>query len=66
MRRPRKFKWSVRDGDREILALIGTVDAPWRLGHGPGYVTAYSYTGTWGTGSVSGSAYLEWIDVQPD
>ena len=24
MRRPRKFKWSVRDGDREILALIGT------------------------------------------
>ncbi|WP_285030265.1 DUF6670 family protein [Mycolicibacterium sp. lyk4-40-TYG-92] len=66
MRRPRKFKWAVRDGDREILALIGTVDAPWRPGHGPGYVTAYSYTGTWGTGSVSGSAYLEWIDVQPD
>ena len=65
MRRPRKFKWSVRDGGREILALIGTVDSPWRHGHGPGYAAAYSYTGTWGTGSVSGSAYLEWIDVQP-
>ncbi|MDR3660460.1 MAG: hypothetical protein P4L86_08680 [Mycobacterium sp.] len=65
MRCPRKFNWSVRDGGREVLALVGTVDSPWRLGHGPGYAGAYSYTGTWRSESVSGSAYLEWIDVQP-
>ncbi|MUL67303.1 hypothetical protein BOO86_22710 [Mycobacterium sp. CBMA 234] len=65
MRRPRKIKWSVRDGGREVLTLIGALDAPWRLGHGPGYATAYSYTGTWRSEPVSGSAYLEWVDVQP-
>lgn len=66
MRRPIRFKWSVRDGGDEVLALIGNVDSPWRLGHGPGYVAAYSYAGTWRTSAVSGSAYVEWIDVQPD
>lgn len=65
MRRPRKFKWSVRDGGSEVLALVGSVDAPWRPGHGPGYAAAYSYTGTFRTRPVEGSAYLEWIDVQP-
>ncbi|MEZ0054005.1 hypothetical protein ABIA30_005044 [Mycobacterium sp. MAA66] len=65
MRCPHKIRWTVRDGGREILAVEGTVDSPWRLGHGPGYVAAYSYTGTWRSAAVSGSAYLEWIDVQP-
>ncbi|MEB3033913.1 DUF6670 family protein [[Mycobacterium] nativiensis] len=66
MRCPRTIRWTVRDGDRDILAVDGTVDSPWRQGHGPGYVAAYSYTGTWRSAVVSGSAYLEWVDVQPD
>ncbi len=66
MRCPRTFRWTVRGGGREILAVEGTVDSPWRQGHGPGYVAAYSYTGTWRSAAVSGSAYLEWIDVQPE
>lgn len=65
MRCPRTIRWTVRDGGREILAVDGTVDSPWRQGHGPGYVAAYSYTGAWRSAAVSGSAYLEWIDVQP-
>lgn len=65
MRCPRTFRWTVREGGQEILAVEGTVDSPWRPGHGPGYVAAYSYTGIWRSAAVSGSAYLEWIDVQP-
>jgi hypothetical protein len=65
MRCPRTLRWTVRDGGREILAVDGTVDSPWRLGHGRGYAAAYSYTGAWRSEDVSGSAYLEWVDVQP-
>lgn len=65
MQCPRTIRWTVRDDGRELLAVDGTVDSPWRQGHGPGYVAAYSYTGQWRSAAVSGSAYLEWIDVQP-
>ncbi|BBX85569.1 hypothetical protein [Mycolicibacterium aubagnense] len=48
---------------RAVSASTGRTT--WRPGHGPGYAAAYSYTGTWRTRPVEGSAYLEWIDVQP-
>ncbi|WP_411550430.1 DUF6670 family protein [Mycobacteroides salmoniphilum] len=44
--------------------MTGTTDAPWRFGHGRGYSTAYSYTGTWSGRGISGSAYMEWVDCR--
>lgn len=65
MRVPKRFTWAVCDGRERVLEIQGTVDSPWRYGHGPGYVAAYSYSGTYRSEPVSGSAYIEWIDVRP-
>lgn len=67
MRVPERFRWQVRDTDgTEVLRLEGVVDAPLRYGHGPGYVSAYSYTGHFRGRAAAGSAYLEWVDVRRD
>lgn len=64
MRVPRRFRWTVRDRDRQIGSITGTVDTPLRYGHGRGYVGAYSYDGTWCGSEVNGSGYLEWVDCE--
>lgn len=64
MRVPRRFRWTIRDRDREIGSITGTVDAPLRFGHGRGYSGAYSYDGSWCGNHVKGSAYLEWVDCE--
>lgn len=65
MRRPSRMRWTVRDGDHEVLQIDGVLDAPWRFGHGRGYVSAYSYTGMWNGSEVSGNGYIEWVDCEP-
>ena len=63
---PRRMRWTARDGGVEILRLDATVDAPYRYGHGTGYVSAYSHRTTWRGRAHAGSGYLEWIDRRRD
>ncbi|NMO03579.1 hypothetical protein HH308_20390 [Gordonia sp. TBRC 11910] len=65
MSMPLRFRWTVRDRGAVLLMLDATVDAPWRYGHGRGYVGAYSYVGEFRGAAVDGSGYVEWIDVRP-
>ncbi|KXP12396.1 hypothetical protein AXK57_19050 [Tsukamurella pulmonis] len=61
---PVLLRWTVRDGDAEVLTIDGSVDSPLRYGHGRGYVGAYTYIGSYRDEPVAGSAYLEWIDTR--
>lgn len=61
---PVLLRWTVRDGDAEVLTIDGSVDSPLRYGHGRGYVGAYTYIGNFADEPVAGSAYLEWIDTR--
>lgn len=64
MRLPRVFAWTVRAGGEVLLDIRCTVDAPWRWGHGRGYVGAYRYAGKYRGRSVAGSAYIEYVDCE--
>lgn len=66
MRLPRVFRWTVREYGEQLLDIRCTVDAPWRWGHGRGYVSAYHYEGRYRGRAVSGSAYIEYVDCEPD
>jgi len=62
---PAELRWRVRDAAGDLLLdLEGKLDAPWRFGHGRGYVSAYSYAGHFRGRPVEGSAYIEWVDVR--
>lgn len=65
MRAPSRMRWTIRDSGRDLIRLDAVVDAPWRFGHGRGYVSAYSYEGHWGPRTISGSGYVEWVDCEP-
>lgn len=65
MRVPKRFTWAACEGRERVLEIDGVVDSPWRYGHGPGYVAAYSYAGRFESKPVRGSAYIEWVDVRP-
>ncbi|KAM3507035.1 hypothetical protein MY10362_002026 [Beauveria mimosiformis] len=44
MRVPRRMRWTVdEDGGERLLELEADVDAPFRYGHGQGYVSAYTF-----------------------
>lgn len=62
---PVLLRWTVRDGDDDVLTIDGSVDSELRYGHGRGYVGAYTYIGTFHGEPVAGSAYLEWVDTRP-
>ena len=65
MRIPAEITWHANGtGGQPLLELHGTLDAPLRFGHGRGYVSAYTYTGTFRGRPIHGSAYIEWIDVR--
>lgn len=65
MRVPKKMRWTVEDdGGGKVLTLEADVDAPFRFGHGQGYVSAYTFSCTWGSRLLNGTGYLEWIDVE--
>lgn len=66
MRVPRRMRWTVRDAGAEILRLDAEVDAPYRYGHGTGYVSAYRHRTTWRGEQRTGSGYLEWVDRRQD
>ncbi|WP_019201151.1 DUF6670 family protein [Tsukamurella sp. 1534] len=61
---PVHFRWTVRDGAEDVLALEGYADSTLRYGHGRGYVGAYTYAGAYRLDKVAGSAYLEWVDTR--
>ncbi|KAM3466615.1 hypothetical protein NHJ6243_000670 [Beauveria neobassiana] len=65
MRVPRRMRWTVDedDGGERLLQLEADVDAPFRYGHGQGYVSAYTFECTWGSRLLTGTGYLEWIDL---
>lgn len=64
MRLPRVFSWTVRNHGEQVLDIRCTVDAPWRWGHGRGYVTAYRYEGRYRGRAVAGTGYLEYVDCE--
>lgn len=64
MRLPRVFTWTVRNGGEVLLDIRCTIDAPWRWGHGRGYVGAYRYEGQYRGRAVAGSAYIEYVDCE--
>lgn len=64
MRVPDRFRWTVRDGAEEVVAVEAVVDSPLRYGHGRGYVGAYTYSGVFRGRPVSGSGYFEWVDCE--
>ncbi|WP_156750571.1 DUF6670 family protein [Mycobacterium sp. 852013-50091_SCH5140682] len=62
---PERFRWTVTDdAGAPVLTLDCAVDAPWRYGHGRGYVSAYTFEGRYRDTSVGGSGYVEWVDTQ--
>lgn len=65
MRVPHTMRWQVADTDGEVLTLEAEVDAPYRSGHGTGYVSAYHHHTVWRGRELSGSGYLEWVDRRP-
>ncbi|OAA70682.1 hypothetical protein ISF_02656 [Cordyceps fumosorosea ARSEF 2679] len=65
MRVPKRMRWTVDDDEgAKVVRLEADVDAPFRYGHGQGYVSAYTFQCIWGERSVKGTGYLEWIDVE--
>ncbi|MDF0529915.1 hypothetical protein P0W64_11085 [Tsukamurella sp. 8F] len=66
MRVPLVSRWTVRDAGAVVLELDCHNDAPWRYGHGRGYVTAYTYDGAYRGEAISGSGYMEWVDTRPE
>lgn len=65
MRVPLASRWTIRDDyGIEVIRLECHNDAPFRYGHGRGYVTAYSYTGDYYGTPVEGSGYMEWVDTR--
>lgn len=64
MRLPKVFSWTVREGGQSLLALRCTIDAPWRFGHGRGYVSCYRFEGHYRGRAHGGSGYIEYIDCE--
>ncbi|UUW88072.1 DUF6670 family protein [Pimelobacter simplex] len=66
MRVPLRMRWTVRDGAAEVLRMDAEVDAPYRYGHGTGYVSAFRHETTWRGAQRTGSGYVEWVDRRQD
>ncbi|KVN03210.1 MULTISPECIES: DUF6670 family protein [unclassified Burkholderia] len=65
MRLPQRLPWTARDGaGRPWLELRGTIDSPWRFGHGRGYVASYRFDGFTKGRAYSGRGYIEYVDCE--
>ncbi|WP_231748278.1 DUF6670 family protein [Burkholderia sp. ABCPW 14] len=65
MRLPHRLSWTARDGaGRPWLDLHGTIDSPWRFGHGRGYVASYRFEGSVKGRAHSGRGYIEYVDCE--
>ncbi|AOJ72513.1 MULTISPECIES: DUF6670 family protein [Burkholderia] len=65
MRLPHRLSWTARDdAGRPWLELHGTIDSPWRFGHGRGYVASYRFEGSVKGRAYSGRGYIEYVDCE--
>lgn len=63
MQVPKRLRWcAADDGGNKVLQLECCVDAPYTYGLGAGYVSAYSYRGSFQGKEISGRGYMEYID----
>ncbi|HNB00077.1 MAG TPA: hypothetical protein PLC19_11415, partial [Marmoricola sp.] len=66
MRTPERINWVVRDDNGDVITqIIGEPTNSWAPGLGAGVVGSYIYTGAFRGTEISGSAYLEWVDLRP-
>ncbi|MCH8498980.1 MAG: hypothetical protein LAT63_10910 [Marinobacter sp.] len=65
MRLPKRFSWRV-DGDdgSELISLTGECNGDFNYGMTAGYAGSYRYTGHFKGKSVSGTGYIEYIDLR--
>lgn len=67
MRLPSTLTVAARDGGgSEVFALDGRTNGDWAYGLGAGFVGSYSYSGTFRGRKVSGTAYMEYVDLDRD
>lgn len=60
IRVPKKMRWTVDEDDgRNLPRLEAIVDAPFRYGHGQGYMSAYTFACVWGGRELNDTGYLE-------
>lgn len=64
MRLPKSFRWTVSDGEHRIAVINGQVDTPMTYGLCRGYVGGYQCDGEFDGKSISGRAYIEYVDVR--
>jgi hypothetical protein len=57
---PRRFSWRADD----VAEIHGSTAGDWAYGLGAGYVGTYDYEGTFRGRSISGRAYVEYIDCR--
>lgn len=63
MKVPKQLSWYASDDDgNPVLQLDCRVDTPFTYGLGAGYVSAYSYQGSFQGKAISGRGYMEYID----
>ncbi|VWD40584.1 hypothetical protein BLA18112_06743 [Burkholderia lata] len=65
MRLPHRVSWVARDSAGvPWLELSGTIDSPWRFGHGRGYVSSYRFEGVFKGREYTGRGYIEYVDCE--
>jgi len=67
MRLPSELAVTARDADGgEVFTLEGKTNGDWAYGLGAGFVGSYAYDGTFRGRNVSGTAYMEYVDLAGD
>ena len=62
---PKQFSWRVSDDDgSELISLNGECNGDFNYGMTAGYAGSYRYTGHFKGKSVSGTGYIEYIDLR--
>jgi hypothetical protein len=65
MRVPEELSWQIRDEkNRKLVHIKGRCNGDWAPGLGAGVVGSYSYEGEFGGSRISGTAYMEWVDLR--
>lgn len=64
MRLPASWRWLVRERGELVLALVAASDTPFTYGLGNGYVGGFSYSGHYRGQALTGTGYVEFIDVR--
>ncbi|HBP4179918.1 TPA: hypothetical protein L5Z95_006616, partial [Pseudomonas aeruginosa] len=65
MRLPQEFTWRVEDDDgNELITIRGDANGDFQYGLAAGYVGSYRYEGRFRGRPVSGTGYIEYIDLR--